>query len=790
MGVPTSTLNDLPSSDDLDTDTVRRKALMALEGRSADTGQVLASFSKVQIPELDTPDEEKKFEMPLKSTFQFGNNILGKRDSFPRVLTPSLSSKDQLHTLLEEDEEEEEDSKRFTIPQQTSSYVRPRATDALTPLTLTPLVVPAPSQPRPGLKPLTLATSPPLISPSSGLASIRIADAPKRRSSLSYKRSEDGRSPRASSTVLHLDGLPTPELTPVTAERPLSPSEQNFLHKNHTSLLCRISELERVLAMRTRSMSTTSTSSRQLSVSSITSEPPSDEMLCLVRDLKAERDDLTRDVGVWQTRVEDLEHQIGLLTRRVENERRDAWQAREKAGLLELQRNNLQCHLDESHVEMARLRNTLANSQKTEKEAVQALEVERSRRFIAERDSEALARTPRVRESGFHSVTSFASSNTDVDFDLSIATVPLKPVIEEDEDVNSDETDELAHYEDEDDDDDGEDVGLFSDDSFTDSRTNVSFNSFVPDIRVDSLGLPIAAAPPLPSPSSAASMTPPVTPSPIPAVAHVRTRSLEQNWSFPKGAQPSVRPEPEIDRFFECLQLVDTPPSASMTSLGSFPGSAATGKDKYGFFSNDDLYDEDQPPFILPAIAHSSPSLDIVFEQDEDDSPMNWGVRDSRSPAFERYESASNTNSVFTCRMADGLDEYKFARREGNDTSYEPIIQARLPKVPSFTSKASVAASSDAPLPQTPPRKVQLSSIPRLSPSAKATSTNFPPTPVSNPRLKVGSGAPPVVKYSNPSSSFLNTPTKPVSARGLNTNAHTSKFAALGRVVRPGSSRT
>jgi len=440
---------------------------------------------------------------------------------------------------------------------------------------------------------------------------------------------------------------------------------------------------------------------------------------------------------------------------------------------------------------MDRLRDTLATSQKTEREAVQAFELERSRRFIAERDSEAQARTPRVRESGFQSVTSFASSNTDVDFDLSTATVPLKPVIEEDEDVNSDETDELAHYEDEDDEDEDEDVGLFSDDSFTDSRTNMSFNSFVPDIRVDSLGLPTAAAPPLPSPSSAASMTPPVTPSPIPAVAHVRTRSLEQNWSFPKGAQTSVRPEPEIDRFFECLQLIDTPPSASMTSLESFSRSAATGKDKYGFFSNDDLYDEDQPPFVLPAIANSNPSLDIVFEQDEDDSPMNWGVRDSRSPAFERYDSAPNSNSVFTCRLADGLDEYKFAHREGNDTPYEPIIQASLPKMPSFSSKASIAASPNAALPQTPPRKVQSSSIPRLSPSARATSsTNFPPTPISNPRVKVENGATPVLKYSYPSSPFLNTPTKPVSARGLNTNAHIGKFAALGRVVRPGNSRT
>lgn len=54
MGLP-----DLPasSSDDniKDKDSVRRRALWALEGKQND-----ASFSKVEIPELSSPEVEKK----------------------------------------------------------------------------------------------------------------------------------------------------------------------------------------------------------------------------------------------------------------------------------------------------------------------------------------------------------------------------------------------------------------------------------------------------------------------------------------------------------------------------------------------------------------------------------------------------------------------------------------------------------------------------------------------------------------------------------------------------------
>jgi hypothetical protein len=60
---------------------------------------------------------------------------------------------------------------------------------------------------------------------------------------------------------------------------------------------------------------------------------PSDEMLCLIADLKAERDELKRDMDGWRTRVADLESQIAIFAKRVENERREAWVARCRVGV-------------------------------------------------------------------------------------------------------------------------------------------------------------------------------------------------------------------------------------------------------------------------------------------------------------------------------------------------------------------------------------------------------------------------------------------------------------------------
>jgi hypothetical protein len=436
MGVSVPDLSASSSEDSAsEKDSIRRRALWALEGKQAD-----ASYSKVEIPELSTPEIEKKlsdfsFAAPPSTGYGSGLNALmaSKRDSFK----PS-SSKDQLHTLVEEEEEEEEwDTPKSSSPQQmqpsndvvlpatplTPDYFakptqpRPRPA-ALRPLSLTPDVVstvvqglPTPSSTpgaRFGLKSLSLVptderrnslvlndVSPtphsrarPVLNISTDTSAAPVDETsrppiPTRRSSISYKSS--------SSTA----SLPTPEMTPTFAERryshnslgsnasatgsssnsdedffpqsnasysrhrPLSVSEQHFLFKSHNALLARIQDLEKALSVRRTSMSSVPGSRPISSAYSVAdsedtslSSEPSDEMLRLVADLKAERDELKRDVDGWRVRVGDLEKQIGLLGKRVEGERREAWVARSRTGLLEAEKNALEKELEQARNEL------------------------------------------------------------------------------------------------------------------------------------------------------------------------------------------------------------------------------------------------------------------------------------------------------------------------------------------------------------------------------------------------------------------------------------------------------
>jgi len=178
---------------------------------------------------------------------------------------------------------------------------------------------------------------------------------------------------------MNIAGLPTPEMTPTfsrrysmteslgsigaddeffpnppTQTRPLSASEQHFLYKSHNALLARINDLERVLMRRRESggysngvssrplsLASNVSSTGSVAMNSVAESEPSDEMFRLIADLKAERDELKRDVDGWRTRVGDMENQMGVLAKRVENERRDAWVARSRVGLLEVEKGVL-----------------------------------------------------------------------------------------------------------------------------------------------------------------------------------------------------------------------------------------------------------------------------------------------------------------------------------------------------------------------------------------------------------------------------------------------------------------
>jgi chromosome segregation ATPase len=136
-------------------------------------------------------------------------------------------------------------------------------------------------------------------------------------------------------------------------------NEQHFLYQSQAALVARISELERTLSSRSQ----TRPISFAASDSSLSDAEPSDEMLRLIADLKAERDELKRDIDGWRTRVSDLEKKSGALALRVDTERREAWIARERLSLLEVEKRAAVRAAEESDAAAKGLRAELATYQ-------------------------------------------------------------------------------------------------------------------------------------------------------------------------------------------------------------------------------------------------------------------------------------------------------------------------------------------------------------------------------------------------------------------------------------------
>jgi hypothetical protein len=238
--------------------------------------------------------------------------------------------------------------------------------------------------------------------------------------------------------------------------------------------VARISELERALTFRTQSRPVSLAAS---DVSSGTPEPTG-EMLRLIADLKAERDELKCDIDGWRTRVADLEKQIGALALRVDSERREAWLARERVGLLEIEKRAAVRAVEETAAAVsnlqAELTTTKANFRAIQEDAERSKEVahelervraqlaeERRRRDELEKALEDLslfnAATPIVPGRRVMSIDSLGSA-TEVDsLDGHMLLGPeLKAVqeVDEDEESYSDRENNLMGYEDEEEGDD------------------------------------------------------------------------------------------------------------------------------------------------------------------------------------------------------------------------------------------------------------------------------------------------------------------------------------------------
>jgi hypothetical protein len=479
-------------------------------------------------------------------------------------------------------------------------------------------------------------------------------------------------------------GLPTPEMTPTFFDRrslgnrqnsigtasnaedeffpphanqgtSLNGSEQHFLFKSHNALLARITDLERALSMRRRDSSSFSNpgSSRPVSMasdfsSSAASSEPSDEMLRLVADLKAERDELKRDVDGWRMRVGDMEKQLGIFTKRVETERRDAWVARSMVGLLEVEKSTLEKKLERVENMVAEMENEKKALAEMNKEAQMKLraveeELERIKGELQEKvrretvppasEVDVLATpTPGTLQSRFRplnltlknglgsSSPDSEGSTTDVDssFEDGPGNFPFSAVTDDSKVLLSDEENGLAGYEDEED----------SDLSF---RSSSSFDSDDDLPRsVVHLGIDVSS---VTSSSGSGSGTPTVisrSTSPTLGLSsrptHVSRASISKTWTFPRGQASVVKPnnETEVDRFFGCFDANDTESSGGSTPAS--PSSYSYEKHKGLFASGFKYLTEDESgPFFLPkgvgveVNEESKEAAGVEDEEDEDD---------------------------------------------------------------------------------------------------------------------------------------------------------------------------
>jgi hypothetical protein len=824
MGVSVANLPLSVSDDNInlgDKDSVRRRALWALEGKPD-----VNTFSKVEIPDISTPElPTKPFEFctshriitdpaPLlivasatKPSFPimgstFGN-AAGKRDSFGKHLTATTSSKEQLHTLVEEDEEGEEecedDSTMVSSPVELSSptEVAPKLVEALdstpTPQRHRPVhlnlrqlslgkenfSLPTPLTPTPrsskGLRSLTLATTPVPITSMGGdesstitnrakrhsvmLPSVSPVVTPARRASLDLEGSfrspssfrTDSAQKRRSISYKHSvdiasNQLPTPAITPTVEKRPISVSsisssasvsdrimsdtEQYFLYQAHATLVQRITDLERALAAsqpRSRPVSRASEASTRSSTP-LAPEEPSDEMLQLIADLKAERDELSKDIDGWRVRVSDLEKHVGVLSQRVDLERREAWVARQRTGLLEVEKIDFQKSLeamgvelqaalarcDVSHVEAEvlreeceRLRVDLKAKSSVEEELCKLrAELDEERKARGELEA-ALKASMESRVNRRAPAFSIDSQATDVEYSaIEDFKSALRSVAEEESEDYSDLDDDLAIYEREEED----------DDTFSSQLSGVSS---IEDVSrsVSALKAEIASAP---APSS-----------------HNRHPSLTA-WTFPSDPQSAIStPKPtEVDKFFRCLEY-DEEEEASMAVRA-----AVTGDSGKGLFSQGLLVDdEDLPPFLIPAqtgfeVAEEKPSLDTIEEGEEDETEQL-----AKAP----YEDD------FGGEVVEGGIVFTFSPPEDSDVSSElatpppPRSTSQSPRVfsPSQDEDEELIVSSMFPRvaapPVTPPQKpsgVAISSSSHSSPVQSFTPIrkNTPPAPSSIPR--------------------------------------------------------
>jgi len=168
------------------------------------------------------------------------------------------------------------------------------------------------------------------------------------------------------------------------------------LAQSHTSLLERIAELENALTIRDDR-----------------SEPalsePSEELLEMLADLKAERDTLKKELDDAHVKTAEHEKQVAILNRRVDNERREVWVTKEKLAIAEAASKVIEEERDELRAQVKKL-NSMLSALKND------LLCERKEKAKAEAELKEMLRTPKVTDLTVRtSKTSINSQATNVE---------------------------------------------------------------------------------------------------------------------------------------------------------------------------------------------------------------------------------------------------------------------------------------------------------------------------------------------------------------------------------------
>jgi len=429
-------------------DHSRLYALLALEGKSPSPITSSFGFSKVELPDLsDAAAAEPKLDLAIASgtgiprtgPLNSNNSLTGKRESFGKLLTPasSCSSKKELHTLLEENEGDDEevapDELQYVPPAPSPLPQRHRpASLKLRPLSLrsaAALPTPSPTPPMRNsakLKSLTLASAiivqattlgPPKRSSavvpggSPMLNSIELDTSLQRSNSVGRRNPDSARPGRLMPDTSSSSLSPSP--SPRFGARGRSPSPGRssthspddahtaYLTQSHTSLLARIADLENALTIRDDR-----------------SEPvltePSEELLEMLADLKTERDNLKKELDDAHTKTVEHEKLVTILSRRVDNERREVWVTKEKLAIAEAASKVIEEERDELRAQVDKLTDMLSALKSD-------LLRERKERAKVDAELREMLRTPKVTDlTVWMSKTSTDSQATNV------GTLPLK----------------------------------------------------------------------------------------------------------------------------------------------------------------------------------------------------------------------------------------------------------------------------------------------------------------------------------------------------------------------------